>query len=344
MKGGSGGSASVTMAEVARLAGVSESTVSRALADNPLISVSTRAKIQEIARRTGFSVNPHASGLRSKKTNVIAVVITLIHDRSQHVSDPFMMTMLAHIADALADAGCDMLLSKVSAHEDGWIERLFATRRPAAALLVGQSLEHEAIEQAAKAGLPIVAWGAGLGDQTYAVVGSDNRQGGYLAAKHLISLGRQRIAFLGDRALPEIGQRFDGVVRALAEAGLPANAGLVHSSGFNGAGAFEAASALIREAGPFDALVAASDVIAMSAIRALLAAGRRVPQDVSVVGFDDIDMAAYTTPPLTTVRQDLALGAQLLVERAVALANGEAVASVTLPASLVVRESTARRA
>jgi len=331
------------MAEIAELANVSASTVSRALTDSKLISQATREKIQEIARTTGFSVNPLASGLRSKKSNVILVLITLIHDRHQHVSDPFMMTMLAHIADALTAAGYDMLLSKVSVHEDGWIERLFATRRPAAALLIGQSFEHASIERAALAGLPVVAWGAKLPRQSYATVGSDNRQGGFLAAQHLIAQGYRNIAFLGDRRTPEIAQRYEGFRRAHRKAGLAANAALVTASPFDGASAFAAAQDLIARDTAMDGIVAGSDVIAMSAVRALISAGRRVPQDVGLVGFDDIEMAGFVTPSLTTIRQELALGARLLVEKMVAVIAGEIVESVELPAKLVVRESSPQR-
>jgi DNA-binding LacI/PurR family transcriptional regulator len=333
----------ITMADIAELANVSASTVSRALTDSKLISQATREKIQEIARSTGFSVNPLASGLRSKKSNIVSVLITLIHDRHQHVSDPFMMTMLAHIADALTLSGYDMLLSKVSVHEDGWIERLFATRRPAAALLIGQSFEHASIERAAQAGLPVVAWGARLPRQSYATVGSDNRQGGFLAAQHLIAQGYQRIAFLGDRRTPEIAQRFEGFRRAHRKAGVQVQQGLVTASPFDGASAFAAARDLVARGAEMDAIVAGSDVIAMSAMRALMSAGRAVPGDVGIVGFDDIEMAGFITPSLTTIRQDLALGARLLVEKMMAVIAGESVESIELPAQLVVRESTPRR-
>jgi DNA-binding LacI/PurR family transcriptional regulator len=333
----------ITMADIAELANVSASTVSRALTDSKLISRATREKIQEIARSTGFSVNPLASGLRSKKSNVVSVLITLIHDRHQHVSDPFMMTMLAHVADALTEAGYDMLLSKVSVHEDGWIERLFATRRPAAALLIGQSFEHASIEKAARAGLPVVAWGARLPRQSYATVGSDNRQGGFLAAQHMIAQGYRNIAFLGDRRTPEIAQRFEGFRRAHRKAGLPVQSGLVTASPFDGASAFAAARELVARGTGMDGIVAGSDVIAMSAIRALISAGRQVPRDVGLVGFDDIELAGFITPSLTTIRQDLALGARLLVEKMVAVIAGEAAESIELPARLVVRESSPKR-
>jgi DNA-binding LacI/PurR family transcriptional regulator len=333
----------VTMADLARLAGVSQSTVSRALAGHPLISATTRTKIEELARSTGFVVNPAASALRSRRSNVVCVLITLIHDRDQHVSDPFMMTMLAHLADALTDAGYDMLLSKVSTHEDGWIERIFSTRRPAAAILIGQSLEHASIERAAQAGCRLVVWGARLRGQSYATVGTDNRSGGHLAASHLIARGYRRLAFLGDTRLPEIAQRHAGFTRAHKEAGLAPDRALTVCSSFDPAEALKAANSLIDTGHPFDSVVAASDVIAFSAMKALSQRGLHVPTNVAVVGFDDIEMAAYTNPALTTVRQDLPRAAKLLVQTMCALIEDRAVAPVELPAQLVVRDTTPDR-
>lgn len=330
----------LTMTDMARLAGVSESTISRALADNPLIAQTTRTRIQELARLTGYSVNPAASSLRTKLSKVMAVVVPMVHERDQHLSDPFMMTMLAYLADALTGQGYDLLLSKVAVHEDGWIERLFRSRRAAGAILVGQSLEHATIDRAALAGMPLVVWGARMEGQSYSTVGSDNRQGGYVATHHLIETGRRRIAFLGERRLPEISQRYDGYLRAHLEGGLVPDPRLEVNSGFAAGEAYRAAQHLLAVGAPFDGVVAGSDVIAMSVIRALTEAGHGVPEDVGVVGFDDIEMAAYTTPPLTTVRQDLAKGALLLVEKVVAAAGGQGAQSVEMPPELIIRGST----
>lgn len=332
----------MTMSDMARLAGVSESTVSRALSDNPLIAAETRARIQDLARAAGYSVNPAASSLRTKQSKLIAVAVPLVHERQQHLSDPFMMAMLAYLADALTGRGYDLLLSKIETHEDGWIERLARTRRAAGIILVGQSLEHRAIERAAQDGLPILVWGARSPEQSYATVGSDNRQGGYLATRHLIETGRRRIAFIGEQRVPEISQRREGYRRALTEKGLPADPALVVSCGFTGADAYEAVRGLVASRVEFDGVVAGSDVIAMSAIRALMESGLAVPDQVGVVGFDDIEMAAYTVPPLTTIRQDLARGALLLVDKVIAAAAGEKPDSVEMPAELIVRGSSVR--
>jgi DNA-binding LacI/PurR family transcriptional regulator len=342
-KSDASGSGWMTLADLARMAGVSQSTVSRALAGNTLISEKTRLKVQELARETGFSVNPIASSLRSKQSRIISVIIALVHERSQPLHDPFWMTMLAYLAESLTEAGYEMLLSKVEVHEDGWIEKIRAAQRPAGMILIGQSREHPDIDRAALAGFPIVVWGARLEEQNYPTVGSDNRGGGSLAVRHLLELGYRRIAFLGDTSLPEVAQRYAGYCEALAVADIAVDPALIIPSGFHPDHALESATRLIASAVGFDAVMAASDVIAISTIRALGAAGRRVPEDVAVVGFDDIQLASFNNPPLTTVRQDIAEGARLLVANVQRIIAGEKVGSVEMPSHLVIRQSTAAR-
>ena len=327
------------MADLAKLAGVSKSTVSRALADSPLIGERTRRRIQALANEAGYQVNPLARSLRSRQSRVIAVAIPLVHERDQHLSDPFMMTMLALLADALGNRGYNMLLSKVSAHEDGWVRRLQQPGQADGVILIGQSFEHAAINEAARAGLALAAWGTQLKGQRYPSIGTDNRMGGRLATEHLIAHGRRRIAFLGDERLPEVAHRFEGYRAALREHGLRRDTALHVRSPFAAADAYQAARTLAAQGVAFDAVVAASDVIAMNAIRALTESGRRVPQDVSVTGFDDILLAEYAQPALTTVRQEMARGAAALVDTVIAAIQGEPTVSIALEPTLIVRES-----
>ncbi len=330
---------SLQMQDIARIAGVSSSTVSRALADSPLVSVQTRARIQRLAADAGYAVNPVARSLRSRQTGVIAVAIPLVHELDPHLSDPFMMTMLALLADALSERGYNMLLSKVATHEDGWVQRLQQPGRADGVILVGQSFEHPSINDAARAGMSLVAWGTQLRAQKYPSVGTDNRLGGLLSANHLLDHGRRRLAFIGDERLPEIRHRFDGYRAALRARGLRPLADLHVRSAFAAEDAFRAARRLVEGSCPFDGVVAASDVIAMNAMRAITEAGLRVPQDVSVVGFDDILLAAYAQPALTTVRQDLPRGAVALADTVIAAVRGDKPASTVLAPTLVVRAS-----
>lgn len=334
----------ITIKDLAQMADVSVSTVSRALADNPKIAQATRDKIQALARQTGFALNQTASSLRSRQSSVISVIIALLHESDQHLDDPFMMTMLANLADALSDLGYDMLLRKVQAYEDGWIERVRRGQRPAGVILIGQSSLHEEIDRAVNGGCPIIAWGARMEDQHYVTVGSDNRAGGKAAALHLLDQGYERIAFLGDRSLPEVGQRYEGYCAALRERGQTVLEELYEPSGFGPDHALEAAQHLLSRGVSFDGIVCASDVIALSAIRALAEAGRSVPRDVGVVGFDDIQMARHSTPTVTTVAQDIAGGARNLALGIQAMIQGRKIASIEMPCRLMVRQSSAGKA
>lgn len=328
------------MIELAAIAGVSGSTISRALADSPLIAEATRRRIQALAAEHGYSVNPVARSLRSARTGVIGVVIPLVHDAEQHLFDPFFATMLGHLADELTSRGHELLLTKVAQHRRGWVDRLIRQRRADAVIVLGQSLEHAEIDAAARSGSPVVAWGAPIEDAHYATVGSDNRRGGELAAEHLLATGRHRLAFLGDQRLPEVADRFRGFEAAHRARGLAFDPALVLDAHFAPEDAERAGRKLVERADALDGVVAASDVIALAVMSGLAQAGIAVPERVGVVGFDDVGLAAYARPPLTTVRQNFARGAALLAERALGVVAGIAPTSVAMPVELVVRASS----
>ena len=328
------------MTELATIAGVSGSTISRALAGSPLVAEATRRRIQALAIEHGYSVNPVARSLRSSRTGVIGVVIPLVHDAEQHLFDPFFATMLGHLADLLTSRGYELLLAKVPVPEAGWVDRLIRQRRADAVIVLGQSLEHAAIDAAARGGAAVVAWGARLDGQSYATVGSDNRAGGELAAAHLLDAGRRRLAFLGDTRLPEVAHRFEGFEAAHAKRGVAIDRALVLDAHFAPEDAERTGGRLVARADALDGVVAASDVIAIAVLSGLAKARIAVPGRVGVVGFDDIGMAAYATPPLTTVRQDFARGAMLLADRALLAAAGVVVEPEVLPVELIVRGSS----
>jgi DNA-binding LacI/PurR family transcriptional regulator len=330
----------LTMDDIARLAGVDKSTVSRALAGSKLVSKDTRAHVCRIAEEHGYIVDSKARSLRSGRTRTIAVVIPLQHDKNQPVSDPFFMEMVAHLADCLAERDYHLLLSKVTKPSPLWLSALDRTRKADGIILVGQSLEHEQIAAAAKNGVKLVVWGAKLPDPRYITVGTDNREGGRLATAHLIERGRRAIAFLGDCRLPEIRQRCDGYLDALSAVGLPHDPFRVIPSLFEATDAQAAMQKLLASGTRFDAIVAASDVIAIAAMRTLTAAGRRVPQDIAITGFDDIAMAAHTNPTLTTIRQDIPRGAAFLADRIIELIEGRDAESLEMAPALIVRGSS----
>ena len=196
------------IAELARLAGVSAGTVSRALANKTLINLETRERIQAIAREYGFRPNQMARRLRVKETNVIGVVVPLGHEQRQHLSDPFFMAILGHLADALTESGYDIMLSRVIPNADDWLERIVESGMLDGVLIIGQSNQFEALERVAKHYSPMVVWGSRAPGQIHCTVGVDNRMGGQLAGECLIQAGRRNLAFVGETDGPELRDRF----------------------------------------------------------------------------------------------------------------------------------------
>ncbi|ATC23523.1 LacI family transcriptional regulator [Caulobacter vibrioides] len=328
------------MADIARMAGVSISTVSRALAGNPLIPKPLRDQIVEIAQTHGYVVNQSARSLRLRKTDTIGVIIPLGHETGQLISDPFFLEMIGRLADEITRRNYAVLLHKVVVTETGWLERIIQAHRADGLLLIGQSNQHDVLNAVAQTYKPLVVWGAQLPGQAYCAVGSDNVAGGRLAVAHLAQAGRRKIAFLGATHAPEAAQRFEGYRQGLAEAGLAFDPALVVSAHYTMDEAREAIADFIATGADFDAVFAFSDVIALAAIAALTEAGRSVPRDVAVVGFDDIVLARHSAPPLTTVRQDLEFAARQMVDRLFARMAGEPAESTLSPVELVVRGSS----
>ncbi|AUN31702.1 LacI family transcriptional regulator [Niveispirillum cyanobacteriorum] len=327
------------MADIARMAGVSVSTVSRALAGSALVPQAKREEILALAQAQGYVINEQARNLRLKKTRTIGIVIPLGHEVGQLISDPFFIELLGRLADEITARDYNVLLTKVARPEPGWQDRLIQSQKADGLIVIGQSDQHEALNAVARTYLPLVVWGAHLPSQIYCSVGSDNIGGARLAVEHLVQKGRRRIAFLGVPSLPEVGLRYDGYRRALAAAGIAEDPALLAPAHFTVDTAYDTVRGLIDSKVPFDAIFAVSDVIAIAAIKALNAAGLRVPDDVAVVGFDDITIAAYVNPPLTSVRQDLARGAKVMIDLLFRRMEGENTPSATMPAELVIRKS-----
>jgi len=328
------------MADIARLAGVSTSTVSRALAGSKLISEETRTRVMELARSLKYNINIGAQNLRMKQNRTVGVVVPYDPDTRQHLSDPFFLSMLGSLADALTEQGFDMLVSRVDASELDAAAAPFDTGRVIGIVLIGQWRHHDQLNQLAARHVPIVVWGAQLPQQLYCTVGGDNVAGGELAGAHLLALGRKRIAFFGDINLPEIGQRYDGLCNALRAAGMAVDAALLVPALFVPDGGRLAVEQLLASGVPFDAIFAGSDLMAMEAINALRQRGLDVPGRVAVVGYDDIQLSSYFHPPLTTVQQPIQEAGRALVASLLELTEGRPAPSLQLPTQLIVRHST----
>ncbi len=208
------------MAAVARRVGVSLSTVSRALADSPLISEETRRQVREAAESLNYRVDAAGSSLRTGLTRTVGVIIPLAHAAKQNLSDPFFLEILGALADELTACGYSMLLNKVTEDPSNWIATIARGRRADGVIVIGQSLHHESLNQVAATEFPMVVWGSTMKDQRYVTVGSDNEAGGKAATAHLVSQGCRTIVFLGDPAAPEVAARLEGYRQALTTAGI----------------------------------------------------------------------------------------------------------------------------
>ena len=327
------------MADIARMAGVSSSTVSRALADHPAIPEATRNNIQELAAKHGYVINRAARNLRQSQTQTIAVAVPLGHEREQLISDPFFLRLFGHLADEISQRHYDILLVREPSPDAHWLGRLVRSQRADGFIIGGQSNQHKALNLAASSYRPLVVLGSELPDQIYCSVGSDNFEGGRLAAEHLLRSGRKRILFVGPAELPQIDLRLAGYRDALRDAGIAIDDSLILAAHFTGTSAFDQVHSAFTAGVDFDGVFAASDGIALSAIRALEAAGGCVPRDVSVVGFDDSDIASQSRPSLTTIRQNVPQIAAALVDQLFRRLDGADTRSAVLPVNLVIRDS-----
>ncbi|KUR79847.1 LacI family DNA-binding transcriptional regulator [Novosphingobium sp. FSW06-99] len=326
--------------EIAELAGVSTATVSRALTGTGRVNDETRARIAALAQKLGYHPNIVARNLRKQKTSTVGVLVPLGHEDIQHLSDPFFNAMTGFLADALAELGYDLLLSRVIPRDELWVERLANSGRVDGVLVIGQSNQFGALEAIARRYRPLVVWGGHYPGQIHCAVGSQNRKGGRMAARHLIERGCRRIAFAGPTEGPEFGERFAGVCEVVAEAGL--GDGLIRlPTHFELNAAYSDILDLLR-ATPLmpDGIVAGADVSAIGVIRALGALGYRVPDDVRVVGYDGLPIGELLTPPLTTVDQQLRHGAGLMVDLLMRRIAGEDAPGILIDPVLIVRGST----
>jgi len=333
----------VQMTDIARLAGVSTATVSRALNDSELIKLDTRQRIQELARSLNYAINVGAKNLRRGDNRTIGVVIPYEKRTRQHVSDPFFLGMLGSLADALTERGYDMLLSRVDAEHLDDLAELYDTGRASGIVVIGQWGHHDQLNALAARRVPMVVWGAQLPRQLYCSVGSDNISGGRMATEHLLSLGCRSVAFLGDVAFPEASQRYEGYCQAHQQRGLAVQPQYLLKTPFSAVEVQAALGEFLRAHGPIDGLFAASDLIAMNAMGVLAAHGLSVPQDVRVVGYDDIEAASHCHPTLSTVRQPMELAGAAIVDCLVQIDQGQAAQSRILATTLQWRGSSGTR-
>ena len=340
------------LVDLAALTGFSVATVSRSLADHPGISDDTKSRVRAAALEHGYPIRPapssaEAAAARRKDRNRIGLVMPAALSAGSPLANPFELSLIGGIGAALRDRHFDFSIAWQAPHDDKSLMKFMARSKYDGLIFIGQSQYHGALNRLADMGRAFVVWGVEAEDQAYCSIGSDNFQGGYRATSHLVRLGRRRIVFLGQSAALASAQtrfsqtavRLEGYRAAIEGGGLPVVPAMVQASLGTSEAAADAVENLLERNIVFDGIVAASDTIAIGAIRALRQRGHHVPRDVSVIGYDDSDLASHVHPRLTTVRQDTLKAGNLLVSKLLRLMDGHSVASERLPTEIVIRDS-----
>ncbi len=331
------GSGPVTIGMVAQTAGVSASTVSRVLNGTAVVSELKKLAIDNAIAKLGFVPNPVARGLAGGRTFSIGVV-------TQALDSPFYGAAMRGIEDELLPAGYNALF--VSGHWNATAEAhcidVLQSRRVDGIVVLTGRLTDQALKGYAK-NQPLVITGRTLKAPGLFTLNFDNFEGGRLATQHLIQLGHRRIAFItGDRGHPDATERLGGYRAALKAAGITFDPALVVPGEYHELSGLLAVDHLLQTNQRFTAIFAANDQMAVGAALGLQRRSLRVPEDVSVVGFDDLPTSQYAIPPLTSVQQPayelgrLAASAMLQL-----LANVKPSVEVPIP-RLISRESSRR--
>ncbi len=327
-----------TINDIAKRAGLSKASVSRALNGKQDVDPETRKRVLKLAAQIGYVPSASARALSNGRSNCLGLLVPTL-------TWPWILEVLRGVAEEIERSGYSLILYTTSGGEDS--EREFMSQVVPAGAVDGLALVIplgmlEYIERLAKGGLPVVVVDDRGHYPDLPTVATTNIEGGRSATRHLIDNGRRRIAMLnGPHDFGCNRDRLAGYKSALQKAGLQFDPRLVVDSDFKETGGASAMTALLAADPDLDGVFVANDVMAFGAMRALRNAGRRVPDDVAVVGFDDIPASAMTHPPLSTVRQPLYEMGRTAASMVMAAVRGESITKrIELPTSLVVRESS----
>ena len=328
------GSGSPTLETVAAAAGVSRATVSRVVNGSARVSPKVRAAVEAAIADVGYSPNRAARSLVTRRTGSVALVVS--EPEARVFSDPMLVVTTRAIGHALAGTDLQLVLMMVPADSGRRrLTRYLLGGHVDGVMLMSMHGDDPLLAELSRASLPMVLMGRPMSALPIPHVDSDSIDGARQATAHLRALGRTKIATIAGPADMCAGvDRLLGYREALGEPGLVAHGDFSMASGA------AAMAELLRREPELDGVFAASDLMAAGALRALRAAGRRVPQDVAVVGYGDLDVAELTEPPLTTIHQPVADIARTMVTSLLTQISGEhAPESVVLPNTLVVRAS-----
>jgi DNA-binding LacI/PurR family transcriptional regulator len=325
--------------DIARLARVSHPTVSRALQNSPLVNAKTAEKIRRIAKESGYKASAVARGLVNRRTRTIGLVVTTI-------ADPFTSEVVSGIEQAAYDHGYCVFLADSNADPDRErkIVQAFAEQRVDGIIVTSSRVGALYLPLLSEMMVPIILVNDQYPGAFVHSVMICNQEGSRAATEHLVELGHRRIAFIGDQfGYQSDTERFAGYKEALKSAGIPINPELLVRGDGKAEAALRAMDQLLALRNPPTAVCCYNDMSALGAMRSIRMHGLRVPEDISVTGFDDLFVASYADPPLTTVRQPMRRMGQIAMEDLIKLMNGkESVVSAKIKPELIVRHSTAK--
>lgn len=329
----------VTSFDVAERAGVSQSTVSRALSGSSVISEATRDRVIQAAQELGYFVDERAARLRRGHTGTLATVVICNPGGGARDVNPFSYALLGGICTAAAERGLEVLVS-LQADEDKLFGHYVERGQAEGLIVIGTTANRGAWDYFRKVGEvthPIAYWGSPLGDLDW--VSSDNEAGARLAAEHLVERGARNLVCIGSRtsAQRQFAERADAFIARANELGANARLAQIEPGAARREQGKTAIETLIARGESFDGIFAVCDALAFGVMEGLQAAGRSIPGDVRLVGFDGVPAGRVTTPPLTTIEPDLDQAGRLLVEAV--SEHGERPRIQRVPVRLLVRAS-----
>ncbi|HEY3344906.1 MAG TPA: LacI family DNA-binding transcriptional regulator [Anaerolineaceae bacterium] len=330
---------SLTIDDIARISEVSRSTVSRVINADPNVKERTRNKVLEVIQSHNFQPNIAARGLAAGSTKVIGVVIPV--GVSSIFSDPYFSLVIQGVSSACNHLGYSIMLWLAEPqYERKTISQILYNGFIDGVIVLAMLLDDPLIDRLSESNRPFITIGRHPTNEKIDYVDVDNRAGAYQVVSYAIRAGHHRVALIGGPANTISGQeRAQGYLDALREYGLPVIPELVTEGDYSDAGGYQAMKRLLPNHP--DAVFAASDAMAFAAIRVIQEAGLRIPEDIAVVGFDDIPPAATSKPPLTTVRQPIQQTGKIVAEMLIDMIEHPSSQPhrVVLPTELVIRSS-----
>ncbi|MEU4520275.1 LacI family DNA-binding transcriptional regulator [Amycolatopsis sp. NPDC024027] len=326
----------MTIRDVAARAGVSVATVSKVINERYGVSAATLARVRAVIDELGYEASLVAQSLRNHRTNVIGILVADL--------EPFSTELLKGAADAIRGSGFELVVYSAGGRTGdplGWEKRYLS--RLSGTLVDGAVLVTPTVSLEVVPGTPVVAVDPHTGPSHLPTIDSDNLRGAQLATEHLLDLGHRRIAFLAGRPdLQSAELRKTGYLRALTAAGITPDEDLIRIGAYDPEVSAASAHALLTGPDRPTAVFAANDISAIATVGAARELGLAVPDDLSVVGFDNVPESALCSPPLTTVDQPIREMGHRAIRMLIALINGDDVerTHVTLDTGLVVRRST----